>query len=231
MSEAVWWDDPVFAASGDASRTDRLRLLGRCEAIFGLTATFFLSYGSAVVLGLVSIVTLLMGEWTVFALAIGPAVLTLALAVWVTRAACGALRRCYPELEPAPRDVGPSRTDARPSPGDAEPFGVEMGLQAVRLPLFLRPVLSLWWFAHFIAGVLAAVTVHRSVAESFDRPGMLALIVLPLALNFAFNVAANLYLVLSVASLHADPWLLRKVWSARFAIDVVVMLVALALLH
>jgi hypothetical protein len=60
---------------------------------------------------------------------------------------------------------------------------------------------------------------------------MLALIVLPLALNFAFNVAANLYLVLSVASLHADPWLLRKVWSARFAIDVVVMLVALALLH
>ena len=54
-------------------------------------------------------------------------------------AARGALRQCYPELEPA---AGRSRGAARPVAHAAEPFGVEMGLQVMRLPSFLRPVLE-----------------------------------------------------------------------------------------
>jgi hypothetical protein len=52
-----------------------------------------------------------------------------------------------------------------------------------------------------------------------------------LLVHLAFNVAANLYLILSVAALYADEWLLRRLWSARILIDVAVTLSALAVLR
>lgn len=229
MSRAAEWEE--FLASvptGVEPPPGWLRSLGKCEAILGLTATFFLGYGPAVALVLAAVFSLLSGHLLLFLLVAGPAAITTSSAVWVTRAAKRAVGRCFPELgEPA------APTSGTPPPGEApcHPFGVEIGMQSPRPLLALRPLLGAWWFSHFAAGALLSVALHRWIAVTLNGPQAMPLVVIPLLLHFAFNIGANLYLLLSVGSLCADVWLLKKLWSARLLIDFGVTLATVAVLH
>jgi hypothetical protein len=229
MSNAAEWQEFVAAATPPPlERVERFRLLGKCEVLFGLTATFFLGFAPVVVLVMVSVFSFFLGEWVLFSPVILPAIAATAAAVWVARAAGRAGAVCYPELGWGRDTASPPRTISRKGP---PPYAVELGLQVATLHWLVRPVLSLWWCAHFAAGFWLVSATHHWIADAFDRPGTMVLVLFPLLVHLAFNVAANLYLILSVAALHADEWLLRRLWSARFLIDVAVTLSALAVVH
>ena len=123
---------------------------------------------------------------------------------------------CYPELGWGRDASPPPRTISREGP---PAFAVELGLQVATLHWLVRPVLSLWWCTHFAAGFWLVSATHHWIADAFDRPGAAALVVFPLLVHLAFNVAANLYLILSVAALYPDEWLLRRLWSARVQVN------------
>jgi hypothetical protein len=228
MSGAAEWEEFLASVPSGLERPPAwLRSLGKCEAILGLTATFFLGYGPAVTLVLTSVFSLLSGNVLVFLMAVVPAAVTTTSAVWVTRAAKRAVGRCYPELG----EFGPACELAPSAEATCQPFGVAMGVQSPRPSVFLRPVLGAWWFSHFAAGVLLTVALHRWIASGLDGPQAAPYIVIPLVLHFAFNIGANLYLLLSIGALCADEWLLKKLWRARLLIDIGVTLATVAVLH
>jgi len=228
MSDVSVWDELVVDAGlRPRERRERFRWLTKCEVLFGLTATFFLGFAPAVVLVFTTVFALFLGEWRLLAQVVVPAVIATGTAVWVARSAGRAGAVCYPEMGFGPVVLLPrGSVDVRPPA-----FAVELGLQVKGLPGMLRPLLSLWWCAHFAAGFGVVTAAHHWIADAFDQPGTVALVLFPLLAHLAFNVAANLYLILSVAALYPDESLLHHIWRLRFVIDVVVTMSALALLH
>ena len=83
----------------------------------------------------------------------------------------------------------------------------------------LRPVLGLWWLAHFLASGWLAFAVSFTLIE--DQKGIALAAVTPLALVFqtATLSTVNLYLIMSVAVASRRSRICELMWHRRFLID------------
>lgn len=94
---------------------------------------------------------------------------------------------------------------------------------AIRLPNWwavVRPLIAIWWLAHFVTAALIGHMVVRQL-NGVNNPGVGA-ILFRLALTMAFLFAANLYLMLAIAVSipRSRIWVLA--WRNRFVVDLVV---------
>jgi hypothetical protein len=187
------------------------------EAVMGLTAALFLEMFPLICLLFLPVVLAVDGRWGWAAASLIPLVLYGWLARWLINSANYAMQRCYPEIAGVAKAVQGTQTPHYP-------FAVEMALRLPRLPLLFRPWASLWWGAHFMAGVVILEVAHRHLAGGGAPDALTVLTVL--GIHFAFSVAANLYLMLSVAALWSPPDLLCWIWRHRITIDAVFTLAA-----
>jgi len=117
-----------------------------------------------------------------------------------------------------PVQAGPSRI----SSVESRPVALLVAERLRRVPLLLRPALSLWWAGHFIGGAFIGLVVSRVAIDMMQNPAGVFLIVLPLAFQIAFLFAVNLYLIMAVAVLLPSRWLCEVVWKWRFVLDLAV---------
>ena len=117
-----------------------------------------------------------------------------------------------------PIQTGPIQTH----PTQTRPVALLVAGRLRKVPLLLRPVLSLWWAGHFIGGAFIGLVVSRVAIDMMQNPAGVFLIVLPLAFQIAFLFAVNLYLIMAVGVLLPSSWLCEIVWKWRFVLDLVV---------
>lgn len=110
---------------------------------------------------------------------------------------------------------------------DAEryPLAPHLAVNQWHWPLPLRPVVSLWWLAHFFFAAAAAVALDLLLRGEqvpwWWHSGMYVF-------GFIATYTANLYLLLAASALTRSPTLLHAVWRSRLGIDVVVIVIAWA---
>ena len=120
--------------------------------------------------------------------------------------------------EVVPVQTGPTQAH----PAQTRPVALLVAGRLRKVPLLLRPVLSLWWAGHFIGGAFIGLVVSRVAIDMMQNPAGVFLIVLPLAFQIAFLFAVNLYLIMAVGVLLPSSWLCEIVWKWRFVLDLVV---------
>lgn len=111
----------------------------------------------------------------------------------------------------------------RPRGSRRDEFYIPLSLaMAIRLPNWwtvVRPFIAIWWAGHF---VIAAVAGHM-VAKELNGINNAGLVAIPftIALTMAFLLAANMYLMLSIAVGVRHPRVWLAVWRYRFVVDLV----------
>jgi hypothetical protein len=225
------------------------------EAIAGIAAAFFIGYLPPVVFIFLSLAACEQRQWGWSVLAVLGLVVTLVLAVRVTRLAGAALYERYPQFRPRPREEAGSVTG---STGDTSfncgreledeslsevaealeakllsicdkldaidgspprPVALLIADRLCNEPIVLRPFLSLWWLGHFVAGAFIGIGASRVAIDFLKNPALAFMIILPLAFQFAFLFAVNLYLVMAVAVVCHDHRVHELIWRSRFVID------------
>jgi hypothetical protein len=116
--------------------------------------------------------------------------------------------------------------------GGKKPAAVHAAMRLRALPWALRPLVALWWLAHFLTGlafiyVVAFAPVPRDPAYS---PGADAFLTRSLELGFGwfYCFVANVYLVFAVATLTRSESAVRHVWARRWFIDASIVLASAA---
>jgi hypothetical protein len=221
------------------------------EAIAGIAAAFFIGYlpPTAFILLTLGALDRRQWAWSLPALAV-----SLALAVWATRLAGASLYERYPHFRPRPKadegsqdpsfDYGRELDDKSISEcvtalddqirsvGEildemahtTRPMALLVGDRLCNVPVILRPLLSLWWLAHFVAGAIFGLLASRAAFHLLNNPAPAFLIVFPLVFQIAFLFAVNLYFVMAVAVLCGRYGLHEVIWRWRFLIDLLLSL-------
>jgi hypothetical protein len=192
----------------------RLKLREQLETLAGVAATFFVGYIPPIVLVFLVAVAAERRLWGWAVMTAAGAIVGSVVAVWVTRLAGSALYERYPEFNPkrmlkrnsSPEQlVGALESQTRSIQQSLEaiegrppaPFALLMAARLSRVPLALRPFLSLWWLAHFASGVGCGLLAARLTLGRMQNPLLALAIVLPVALQVAFLFAVNLYLLMA----------------------------------
>jgi hypothetical protein len=157
------------------------------------------------------------------------AAVTAVSAVWVARMAQAALAESCPRLA---RLLGGAhlavwRPDSPLAPGT--PLAVVMAYRLPRIHWLLRPVVGLWWGAHFAGVAALGIMVKDVLNEVLRHAPLFERVALPLSMHLILLFAANLYLLLAVAVFFRNPTVHGRVWSWRFMIDLAMSLLALGL--
>ncbi len=97
------------------------------------------------------------------------------------------------------------------------PVALNGALGQPMLPLPLRPLVALWWFAHFLPGAWLAALFH-----SFAHGSGHWLILLP---AFGMSYSANGFLMLSVCAITQSQTIRMRIWQFRLLIDLGLVLV------
>lgn len=102
------------------------------------------------------------------------------------------------------------------------PFALAMAALLPHYSWFFRPILSVWWLAHFCGAAAFGHTVAMNLIQRLDAAT--AVLALPLAVlvHFAFLFASNLYLILAARAILRSPRFCVRVWQYRFVIDFVI---------
>ena len=99
------------------------------------------------------------------------------------------------------------------------PVAPEMALRQIRWPVLLRPVVFLWWGAHFLmAAAAGAALVYSQRDDSIVLWAQVAV----RFLNFTAVYSANLFLLLAVTSLWRNRQLVGILWRWRLLVDAVI---------
>jgi hypothetical protein len=203
-----------------------MRGIEKLEAILGLLATFILGFGTPLVCLLGIIIGLNVQlppwlEWVVFLVPVASGLLAIPMA-WLANSA---LYDCFPEWTArgcAVRQKNkPELCPFAPSDEHADgrlPLAVAMALRLPRIPIGLRPLLSVWWLLHFGAGAMLGLGVYLATKQLLAAQAG-ALLVIPFLLDFGVLFAANLYLLMAVAVLGRNPTLWMKFWRWRILVD------------
>lgn len=104
-----------------------------------------------------------------------------------------------------------------------EAWGPEAALRQPRWPVPLRPILGLYWAAHFLLGAIFASGMKRLGFDLADgkSPGEAVRTLLLIAFAiFGFTYAANFYLLLALSVVTRSERLLRAVWEWRILVDI-----------
>ncbi len=196
------------------------RLIDKVEAVSGLLATIFIGFMTPVIVFLMLADNRLPqgAAWNAIVFGVVPILLMLPLIVLAIVGLCD----CFPEWI----NWGWARTSLElPAPPVPLPLAVVMTIRLPQIPWLLRPVLSVWWFAHFAAGAGFGFALYLATAKKLNGDPVTRIIV-PLLLDFGILFATNLYLLLAVAVLFGTPHLWLKLWRARFVFDLILVCAA-----
>jgi hypothetical protein len=94
------------------------------------------------------------------------------------------------------------------------PFGPRTASQHVRFPLPLAIPVSIYWFCHFLSGIILALIVSIAPPAREENPYQIFFI------SFVLTAAANVHLLLSVAAINPKSTFIDKLWRHRFLLDV-----------
>ena len=100
--------------------------------------------------------------------------------------------------------------------GGRRPFTLQAARGQWRPPWPLRPLVVLWWVAHFAGGVVAAVasaTIKTPEAAAAERP-------LVFFMTTCYGFAANGFLMAAVVAATSSERVQRAVWRSRVFLDV-----------
>jgi hypothetical protein len=212
----------------------------QAEAILGLLATFFIGFGIPLVVS-VSVVALsgLDSGLLVGGIFIALMIVLGGLAIWVARLASRAWYACYPEWRQwetgQMAGAGPALLspflppEEKDGPHEHLPLAVMMAVLLPRFPWLLRPLLGLWWLAHFSSGVFLALGTGPAFESAFPNWSPEARFLLAQAFGFTFIFAANLYLMLALGLFVRRSGTLCQLWRWRLVVDAAVLLAAILL--
>jgi hypothetical protein len=197
------------------------------ESIVTLLATYAGGFLPPLLLGVVALAEGFgHGKLPFFVILVSLAAVTAVSAVWVSRMAHAALAVSCPGLA---KLLGVAWRAVR-HPEDqlpaAAPLAVVMAVRLPCIPWLLRPLVGLWWGAHFAGAAALAILVNQAMDEILKHAPMHQQVLLPLTMDLALLFAANLYLLLAVAVFFRNPAVHARLWSWRFVIDLVLVLVA-----
>jgi len=147
-------------------------------------------------------------------------------AIWVARMARAAINDSCPRLAAvlgASRRIVLSR-DARIVP--TAPLAVLIAGQLPPIPWLLRPVVGLWWTAHFAGAAALGMLAYDSLLGSLKGAPFQQQLFLPLGFYVPLLFAANLYLLLAAAVFFRNPAVHTELWRWRLVIDLALGLVA-----
>ena len=172
---------------------------GRVEATIGLVAVFALTFGPTAVFGVAFLIAALLGELQV-AIVTGVGVLVCGpMAFWLSDL-------CDQSLQ---EYVG---TMGRHEPDTKRPFAVIVAEKLPNLPAFIRLPLAFWWLMHFMGGSILCWLAKSQLL--WQANGYVCF-----GLGFVFHFAANLFLVLAIATWTESTEATSRTWSWRIAID------------
>ena len=108
-----------------------------------------------------------------------------------------------------------------------EPLAVFVGRVLPRWPVVFRPIVFLWWFAHFGVVVCFAYPAHfiALAGAGGSMAHRIALYILTFVVTACVCSTANGFLVVAIASLTRRTDVPEKVWKVRHLVDVCVALV------
>ena len=186
------------------------------ESVLGLFATFFVGFAAPTILAVGVLVSLVEQRWTLSALAVLGVVITGKLALLVARAAGDAVYRKQTVLQTWP----PAEFAMTPS------LAVNVACRIPQIPFLLRPLLSLWWLVHFVAGAVLGFGISRLAIRGLNQQSAFV-VILALVLQVGFLFAVNLYLLMAISVFIRDAPKLEKLWGWRFPLDLTVSLTIL----
>lgn len=110
------------------------------------------------------------------------------------------------------------------------PFIPEFVLRQPTWFLVIRPVVAIWWLAHFVLGMSALFGVHLLVREIDVKSWQLFVIQLIGFELMAFSIShsAQLYFLLGVDALWKNRGATYSLWRLRFVVDVIALSAAMA---
>jgi hypothetical protein len=190
------------------------------ESIVGLLAAFVIGFLPPILMGFGSLPLLKNGKPLLAVLSLAGAVLAGCAAGYVAKLASRVVER-KGSLWPAdlPSSGESFQFPGTPADPPAPPLVVAMVSQLRPIPLPVRTILGLWWFAHFAMAVVAGHFSAQLVTHALAGRGAATLFVVGVALHFAFLFAANLYLLLAAAVMIRVESLWHDLWNYRIPID------------
>lgn len=181
------------------SGMERQGCLGRIESLIAMLAALFLS------------MLLAGGAWVVVSVlaessdeprlpyAIATAVIVSVIDLWFAVL----VFRCYSRRMPA--------------------LPLAVAVRQPLLPIALRPLPAAYWCAHFVAGAVLVMTLHRDAGKPDARLAWADIAFLTI-FSYVLTYAANIYLLAAIASLTRRPAVLALAWRLRLLIDLLVAL-------
>jgi hypothetical protein len=94
-----------------------------------------------------------------------------------------------------------------------------------RVPMVLRPLVGMWWLAHFCAGVAAAIVMHG--VKPAQPGGEAGVRILTIFMATSFGFAANGYLLSAVCTMTSNESVRLKVWRSRAWVDIALAILVL----
>lgn len=203
------------------------------EAVVGLLAAFFVGFTPPVILVFGILATLWQREWFWTALSSFGLLISTMSAVFVARAAQRAFDEFGHETELERRIGVPVREAVQQqfAPDDetdshygllGSPVAVKVACSLAPGPALLRPLVSLWWLAHFVVGAIIGFGAAHFVTHILAPNLIMIAIPLAIVVQVAFIFAVNLYLLLCLSTFTRSPAHLEMLWRWRIVIDLAV---------
>ena len=90
------------------------------------------------------------------------------------------------------------------------PIGLTIAVLQPKVPILIRPLLSLWWFLHALIGVIFGITL---MVINIHAPWYGHALLIVTSGGIAYM--AYVYIMLSVTAFTKSPAILAKVWNLR----------------
>jgi hypothetical protein len=95
------------------------------------------------------------------------------------------------------------------------PWALETAKRQRLMPVPMRPIIALWWLAHFACGAWFSL----SSTLMFSPDERLPVAALSLFMGFCYGVATNGYLIIGVCALTTSQSIREACWRWRFLLD------------
>jgi hypothetical protein len=106
-----------------------------------------------------------------------------------------------------------------------QPLAPYVALRHPPPPMLLRPLVALWWLAHFALALVLIVIIAEVDRSAFNAKDGADRFVALLAVFFASlgcTYCANAYLMLILTTFTSDSLRVARVWSKRFLFDLLI---------
>jgi hypothetical protein len=104
------------------------------------------------------------------------------------------------------------------------PFAPKFALSLGNIPLIFRPIVALWWAAHFLLAAFIAVMIEVVSATQRDQTILTILVqtVVFFVISFTLAFGFNLYAMLTLTAIHARERTVNIAWRWRLLLDLAI---------